>query len=72
MTPARQLLTDYVLEHCVQEPLTLRLSLYRALAADLPANAPEFAQLTAMADELEGIEARHQQLVLDFKRRAEG
>lgn len=67
MTPARQLITDYVLEHSAKEPLSLRMSLYRAIAADLPADAPEFHQLTDMADELEAIERRHQQLLLNFK-----
>lgn len=83
MNPARQLLTDYVLEHCVQEPLQLRLSLYRALAADLPEASPDFNHLTSMADDLEEeverhqlklfeLGQRHQQLVLDFKRRTNG
>lgn len=71
MSPARKLLIDYVLEKCVHEPLPVRLQLYRALAADLPEDSAEFAQLTGMADELEAVEQKHQQLALDFKRRAQ-
>ena len=71
MSPARKLLIDYVLEQCVRETLPVRLQLYRALAADLPEDSEEFRQLTGMADELEAIEEKHQQLALDFKRRAQ-
>lgn len=71
-TPARTLLTSFVLEHSINAPLTLRMQLYRALAAELPESAIEFAHLTALADELEAIEARHDQLLLNFRRRNGG
>jgi hypothetical protein len=69
MTPARQLLTQFVLEQSINEPLQLRMLLYRALAAELPGRSPEFRQFTSLADELEAIEARHQQLLLDLRAR---
>lgn len=72
MTPARQLITDYVLGHCTDEPLTLRLRLYRALAADLPEKTETFRRLTRMADDLEAIEAAHAQLLLDFRAATKG
>lgn len=71
-TPARQLLTEFVLEKAAAEALPLRMQLYRALAAELPETTPEFQQLTALADDIEAIEEKHLQLVLDFKRNARG
>ncbi len=71
-TPARALLTQFVLEHTTDSPLPLRMQLYRALAAELPEEAEEFQRLTKLADELEDIESRHQQLVMDFRRRNGG
>ncbi len=65
--PARRLLVEFVLERSVEEPLSKRGALYRALAAELPGCSEEFKALMAMADELEAIEARHQQLLLDLR-----
>jgi hypothetical protein len=59
-------LHDFVLEKSADEPVRKRLLLYRALAAVLP--APEKCrELIALADELESIEARHNQLLLDLR-----
>lgn len=71
-TPARSLLASFVLEHSRNETLPKRMGLYRALAAELPETSPVFQQLTQLADELESIESRHNQLLLDFQRRNGG
>lgn len=66
-TPAQRLLTEFVLEKSTEEPLRRRLLLYRALAAGLPEASEDFRKLMTLADELESIEARHQQLLLDLR-----
>lgn len=68
-TPARNLLVEFVLEKSVEAPLGRRALLYRALAAELPGTAPQFKRLTRLADELEAIEERHEQLLLNFRER---
>jgi hypothetical protein len=66
MTPARQLLLQFVLEKLEGEPLARRVKLYRALAADVPETAPEFKLLTSLADALEELLERHDQLLLNI------
>jgi hypothetical protein len=60
------LLYDFVLEKAADEPLRRRLVLYRALAEVMP-SPKECRELSRLADELEAIEARHQQLLLDLR-----
>ncbi len=64
-------ITEFVLAKLDGEPIKRRIEIKRALAAVMP-TAKQAKELDAMADELEQIEARHRQLVLDFQRRAEG
>ena len=64
-------LHEFLLEQLHLVPITKRIGLMRALAA-VVGSARHARELRAMATELEKIEAQHQQLVLDFKRRAEG
>jgi hypothetical protein len=66
MTPARQLLLQFVLEKIEHEPLARRVQLYRALAADMPETAAEFRLLTFLADALEELLTKHDQLLLDI------
>jgi hypothetical protein len=68
MTPARQLLIEFVLEKSSAEPVSRRLQLYRALAAEMPDSGLEFKLLTSLADALEDVEARHDQLLLDLRK----
>jgi hypothetical protein len=53
------------------EPIDTRIELARALAA-MSADKTQAALLNQMADELEAVQRRHKQLVLDFRRRTEG
>lgn len=64
-----QILNEFVLERVAEVPLHRRITILRALAALLPAKSTKSRALLAMADELQAIEERHQQLLLDFKRR---
>lgn len=68
MSPARQLLTEFVLARSIGEPVEVRVRLYRALAADFPETADEFKILTTFADELEAIDEKHEQLLLNLRR----
>lgn len=61
-------IVDFVLAQSETQPLAVRISLYRDLAA-IAATAKQARDLTALADELAAVEAKHQQLVLDFQRR---
>lgn len=62
---------DYVLGAIEREPIHTRIELLRALAA-VTATGPESRSLCEMADALAAVQSRHEQLVLDFKRRARG
>lgn len=71
MKPTTAFLTAYFLEKVGGEPIQRRILLLRALAADT--HDPVTGRSCAKeADELEQIEAKHRQLVLDFQRRADG
>lgn len=63
------LIADYVLEQIEHEPISKRIELTLALAAQSPTNAEKHALLVIVHD-LRAIERKHRQLVLDFKRRA--
>lgn len=63
-------ITEFVLDRLPSEPMQKRAEVYRALSTIV---APaEQKSLTALADECEAIERHHQQLALDFQRRALG
>jgi hypothetical protein len=62
-------IVDFVLEQAASQSAARRIGLYRDLA-DIAGTTHEAKQLTALANELEAVEAHHQQLVLDFKRRS--
>jgi hypothetical protein len=66
-TPAATLLAEFVLEKAAAEPLVRRVALYRALAATLTEASPAFAELTALADQLEEADHQHRQLLLRFR-----
>lgn len=53
-----------MLEKSGDEPVARRIRLYRALASTIPEKSPRFAELMALADELEAIEERCCQLRL--------
>ena len=63
-------IVDFVLAQSESQPLAVRIGLYRDLAA-IAGTARQANNLLALADELEAVEAKHQQLVLDFKRRSD-
>jgi hypothetical protein len=69
--PPAELLTEYILEKLSEEPVGKRILLYRAIAIETKCPVLT-AACRRLANELEAIEARHEQLVLDFKRRAGG
>ena len=61
-------LDGYVMQKAAEEPLRIRVQLYRAMAEVAP--TPDRArQLRDLANGLEEIEARHDQLQLDFRAR---
>jgi hypothetical protein len=60
------LLCDFVLEKSADEPVRRRLVLYRALATIVPVPA-KCRELASLAAELEAIETRHNQLLLDLR-----
>ena len=62
-------LFDFVLEKAAEETASRRVQLYRALASVI-GHEKEAITLITLADDLEAIERKHRQLVLDFKRRA--
>jgi hypothetical protein len=63
------ILFDFVLEKAADETAARRVRLYRALASVI-GNESDAVTLVTLADDLEAIERKHRQLVLDFKRRA--
>ncbi|MBI3885903.1 MAG: hypothetical protein HY302_09280 [Opitutae bacterium] len=71
MTTPFDRISAFILEHSAELPLSKRAGLYRDMA-DLTTDEARADTLTALADDLAAIEQRHDQLVLDFKRRAEG
>ena len=71
-SPASELLCSFVIEKAAEESISRRILLYRAVAAHVAEASPQFEELTKLADELDEIERRHAQLVLDFKRGAKG
>lgn len=71
MTEPATIIREYVLESMEREPLAKRVELLRALAAVAPDGA-EIRCLTEMASALAGVQQRHQQLLLNFKRRSTG
>jgi len=69
MTPSlqpKEFLTEFILEQASKQPVEHRILLYRALSVELRDRALQM-KCTALADDLEAIEARHQQLLLDFR-----
>lgn len=62
-------LTEYLLEKVADEPLAKRSHLYRLIVVSTDDSGLE-AQCRKFADELDAFERRHDQLVLDFKRRS--
>jgi hypothetical protein len=66
--PAHQALADFVLDRATGESAAKRVRLYRALASIFPGRSQEFKQLTDLADELEAIDDRAGQLLLNFRR----
>lgn len=68
---AAEVLHDFVLARLDAEPLKKRAELYRALA-ELAATPAERKTLRTLAAECELIEKQHEQLLLDFRRRADG
>lgn len=64
-------ISAFVMDKLDGEPIARRIQLKRALAEIVP-TPKQRAALLKMADDLEAIERRHRQLVLDFQRRAEG
>ena len=69
-TAASNVLTEFVLDRMEHEPIGKRIELLRSLAIYTHATPSQRAEFHALADELEQIERKHRQLVLDFKRRA--
>lgn len=67
---AANVLTEFVLARMEHEPIAKRIELLRSLAIYMHATPSQCAEFHAMADELEQIEQKHRQMVLDFKRRA--
>jgi len=65
-TPANELLCRYVLDTSSGEPVARRVKLYRALAATLPEGCERFNELTSLADDLEAIDRRSEQLRLNL------
>ena len=59
-------LDGYVLARAQDEPLRLRAKLYRALAA-IASTPRRQRALDGLAADLEAIEARHEQLMFDFR-----
>lgn len=69
-SPAK-IICEFATAHLHEVSIEQRIKLTRALASLAPTNKQSRA-LARMADELEEIERRHQQLLLNFRRRAEG
>lgn len=71
MSSAATRITGYVLERLPSETAAVRASVLRDLA-ELAGSAAEARQLNVEAAYWEQGDARHQQLLLDFKRRTLG
>lgn len=69
MTPSEHLLVEFVLEKIEGEPMARRIGLLHGLGC-MTAGHQISMTFHTMADELEQIEEKHRQLVLDFKRKA--
>lgn len=61
-------LTEFLLDRIAEQPVADRIQLYRALAVETK-DAQLAETCRSLADELEEVERRHVQFVLDFKRR---
>lgn len=59
---------EYVLSKLDAEPVAKRAELYRALAAIAPTTTDR-RRFDMLAADCEAVDAAHEQLVLDFKRR---
>ncbi|MBM3851601.1 MAG: hypothetical protein FJ399_00435 [Verrucomicrobia bacterium] len=68
MTAATRI-AEFVIEKAADEPMMTRAQLYRDLAS-LVVDENTARALIALSVELEQIERRHEQLVLDFKKAA--
>ncbi len=66
---SNEILGEFVLAHACGLELPRRARLYRALA-EVIGDEKDAAQFIALANDCDAIERKHQQLVLDFKRRA--
>lgn len=64
-------LFEYVLASSAKEPAAKRIELYRALSRVIGCEKTS-AQLITLAVDLEAIDFRQQQLLLDFQRRNGG
>lgn len=70
---ARNVVTGFVLDRMEHESIAKRIELLRSLAIiDTTASPKEREHFHALADELEQFELNHRQMVLNFKRRAQG
>ncbi len=58
-------IAEYVLQNLAHEPIAKRIALKRDLAAIAPTNKSR-RDLLALAKDLEAIERRHKQLLIDF------
>lgn len=65
------IITDFVLSRLEGETVKKRIKILTALSALTPSKTDR-AEIQANVAGLRAIETRHRQLVLDFKRRAEG
>ena len=65
------ILDEYVMCNAEREPMAVRAKLYRALA-EVVTNTNRSSELRKLAIDLDDIERRHAQLVLDFKRGTQG
>lgn len=68
---ASEVIVGFVLTRLATEPLPERAKMYRALAQFSPRN-DERKQFEALAADCDAIQATHDQLVFDFRRRSRG
>jgi hypothetical protein len=61
---------EFALRHAPAAPLPERSRLYRAIAL-IAGDEKRAIEMNALAQELDDIEARHQQLLLNFRQRSE-
>ena len=71
MSNAADRLISALLDFSEKESAARRISIYRD-AAEVLVSEKHAQQLRCLACDLEEIDLRHRQLLLDFKRRAEG